>query len=114
PDNEVSGIVVKGLAMRLAFDHRRNDIGLMVPGPERWRRAFGALGEIAPAAFVAQDSVELLPALGFFLRIEQRKLGTCNYRDVGAAGDLEQPQRALRLFFHPLVARNGGEAQDVE
>ena len=67
-----------------------------------------------PASLVFELAVERFPALGFFLGIEQGKLGALDDRDVGAAGNFYQTQDVLGLFLHPLVAADGGDAEDVE
>jgi hypothetical protein len=100
--------------MRRALDQRGNDVGLVIPGAESRRSVFRTIGEIAPAAFVAELAVQSFPALGLFFRVEEWELGTLDDRDIGAAGDFEEPQGALGFLFHPLVAADGGDPQHLE
>ena len=101
-----------GLNVGRAFLHRRNDVGrvvgLVVDG--------GAIGfeSVSPASLVFKLAVQGFPALGFFLGIEQGEFGALDHRDVGALGNLQHAQHVLRLFFHPLVAADRGDAENVK
>ncbi len=110
--DELRGRSGSGLGARLTFGHGRDYIGrvvrLVVDG--------GAVGAKAlrPGALVLKLAVDRFPALGFFLGIEQRELRALNHGNVGALGDFQHAQRVLGLFFHPLIAADGGDAQDVK
>ncbi len=111
-DDEFRRGAGRGLNVRRAFLHGRNDvgsvIGLVVDG--------GAVGfeAVGPASLVFQLAVQSFPALGFFLGVEQREFGTLDHRNVGALGNLQHAQHVLGLFLHPLVAADRGDAEDVK
>ena len=67
-----------------------------------------------PASLVFELAVQSFPALGLFFGVEQRKVGALDNGDVGASGNLEQAQHMLRLFLHPLIAADGGDAEDIK
>src|SRR6266436_8488948 len=69
---------------------------------------------LRPASLVCQLAVQTFPALGFFLGIEQGKFSTLDYGNVRALRNLHHTKRMLGLFLHPLVAADGGDAENVE
>src|SRR5438034_239121 len=86
-NNEVGGGFVERLRVRRTLDQRRDDIRLVIPGPECRRRARRPIGKIAPAALIAEPAVERFPSLGFLLGIQQRKLGALYDRNIGTPSD---------------------------
>src|SRR5258708_37947488 len=69
---------------------------------------------LGPASLVFQLAVNSLPALGFFLGVEQRELSALNYWNVGTLRNLGHTQDVLGLFFYPLVPADRGDAEHVE
>ncbi len=69
---------------------------------------------VGPASLVFQLAVERFPALGFFLGIEQGEFGALDHRNIGAPGNFRHAQDVLGFFFHPLVAADGGDAEDFK
>src|SRR3984893_5192639 len=83
-------------------------VGLVVDcGPIR-------LKPVSPASLVFQLAVKSLPALGLFLGIKQKELGSLDHEDICSPSDFQQAQDVLRLFLHPLVAADGGDAEHVK
>src|SRR5207244_3540366 len=113
-NNEVGGGFVEWLGVWRTLDQRRDYIRLVIPGPECRRRARRPIGKIAPAALIAELAIESFPAFAFFFGVKQRKLSALDNRNVGAPSNFQQPERALGFLFHPLVAADGSDAQDVE
>ena len=97
--------------VRLALGHRRHDVRLVI-GLAKFGGAVGF--EVGPAPLVFELSVQSLPAFGLFLGVEQRIDGPLVDGNVGAIRDFEQAQHMLRLFLHPLISADGGDAEDVK
>jgi len=94
--------------VRLAFFHGRHNVrrmvGLVVDSGARRLEVFG------PASLVFELAIERFPALGLFFAVKQRKLSALYDRHVGAPSNLQHAERVQRLFFHPLIAADGGDA----
>ena len=111
-NDEFSSGSGSGFDMRFALGHGRHDIGRVIRHFVD-RRAL-RLKAIGPRALVFKFAVHGLPTLALFLGVEEGELCSFVHRDIGAAGDLQESQDVLRLFLHPLIAADGGDAEDVE
>jgi hypothetical protein len=111
---KMGGSFVQRLDTRRPLNQRRNNIGIVIRLPKSRRSARRRIREIVPTTFVAQLSVQGFPPLTFFLGVDQRKFSPFRDRNVSAAGNFQQPQRTLRLFLHPLISADRGNAQHVK
>ena len=110
--NELGGGTRLRVNVRLAFFHGRHNVGRMVRlvVNSRARR----LEVFSPASLVFELAVERFPALGLLFAVKQRKLGALDDGHVSAPGNLQHAERVQRLFFHPLIAADGGDTEHVK
>jgi len=104
-DNEVCGVLVCGLALRIAFDQVRNLIGPVKCPPNAIARS-GAI----PCAFISYLAIERFPSFDHLQAIDQGKHSARVHRDIGPADNLEHTQGVRHFLVPPLVAAHDGNS----
>jgi len=69
---------------------------------------------LIPSALIDNLAVELLPAGDFFFGIDEGKDGAGINLDVGVTSEFEHAESVGDFFVAPLVARDDGNAKDVD
>ncbi len=110
-DEKARGAFMLRLDLRLAGRGGRHQVRIGMVG--RAPHSTLARPALGPATLIKESPVQILPAPGFSLGVDQREHRPRVNRDLRALRDLKQPQRVAHFLVAPAVAARDGDAKEL-